>query len=175
MSSDSAARQLQIEAESQAKWDLRFLRLAAEVSTWSKDPSTKLAAVIVDPGRHVVSTGYNGFAKGVHDAQALYDDRETKYPRTIHGEMNAILRARCDLAEHTIYVWPMMPCHVCASPIIQSGIKRVVSIAFDEGLAKRWEESASLAAQFFKEAGVSLELYARDVVFADFNARPRGY
>jgi dCMP deaminase len=42
-------------------WDLRFLTLAKTVSTWSKDPSTKVGAVIVDKNRRVVSLGYNGF------------------------------------------------------------------------------------------------------------------
>lgn len=30
------------------KWNRRFVELAKNVSTWSKDPSTKVGAVIVD-------------------------------------------------------------------------------------------------------------------------------
>ena len=32
------------------KWDERYLRLAKEVSTWSKDPSTQVGAVAVLDG-----------------------------------------------------------------------------------------------------------------------------
>jgi deoxycytidylate deaminase len=39
------------------KWDQRFMDLAAHVSTWSKDPSTKVGSVIVRLDRTVVSRG----------------------------------------------------------------------------------------------------------------------
>ena len=42
------------------KWDRRFLKIAREGATWSKDPSTQVGAVIVDPDQRVVSLGYNG-------------------------------------------------------------------------------------------------------------------
>ena len=48
-------------------WDNRFLDMAKLVSTWSKDPSTRVGAVIVDPSNRLVSVGYNGFPKGVTD------------------------------------------------------------------------------------------------------------
>ena len=37
------------------KWDNRFIKLAKHISSWSKDPSTKCASVIVK-GRRIVST-----------------------------------------------------------------------------------------------------------------------
>tara|TARA_R110000787_G_scaffold186397_1_gene297914 strand:- start:2897 stop:3064 length:168 start_codon:yes stop_codon:yes gene_type:complete len=44
-----------------AKWDQRFMELAAFIAQWSKDPSTKVGAVIVDPrNKRIVSTGFNG-------------------------------------------------------------------------------------------------------------------
>jgi dCMP deaminase len=49
------------------KWDRRFLNLAAHISTWSKDPSTKVGAVLVNELQQVVGMGYNGFARGVVD------------------------------------------------------------------------------------------------------------
>jgi len=42
------------------KWALRFLGLASYISKWSKDPSTKVGAVIAQ-GNRIVSLGYNGF------------------------------------------------------------------------------------------------------------------
>ncbi len=46
------------------KWDKRFLKLAREISTWSKDPSSKIGAVIVNDERRILATGYNGFPRG---------------------------------------------------------------------------------------------------------------
>ena len=112
---------------SQEKWDQRFLELAVTVSTWSKDPSTQLGAVIVRPDRTIASIGYNGFPRGVDDDEARYADREFKYEAIVHGEMNAILAAREPLHGYTLYVWPLPPCSRCAAMIIQTGIKRVVS------------------------------------------------
>ena len=60
-------------------WDTRFLDLAEHISKWSKDPSTKVGAVIVDSYRRIVSTGYNGFPQGVMDSYDRLTDRDTKY------------------------------------------------------------------------------------------------
>ena len=46
---------------SKEEWDYRFLDMASLISTWSKDPSTKVGAVVVDDDRRIVSLGYNGF------------------------------------------------------------------------------------------------------------------
>jgi dCMP deaminase len=75
------------------KWDRRFLDLAKQVSTWSKDPSTQVGAILVNDLKQVVGMGYNGFPRGVHDWQERYDDREIKYPMVVHAEVNAIIQA----------------------------------------------------------------------------------
>ena len=46
------------------KWDDRFLDIAREISTWSKDPSRKIGAIAVRD-RKILATGYNGFPKGI--------------------------------------------------------------------------------------------------------------
>lgn len=74
-------------------WDERFLKLAKEVSTWSKDPSTQTGAVIVGIDKHVISVGFNGFPRGMPDGTEIYANREEKYSRIIHCEMNALLYA----------------------------------------------------------------------------------
>ena len=68
------------------KWDRRFIELALHVATWSKDPSSKVGAVIVDEHRRVVSVGFNGFPAGVSDEEV---PRERKLLRVVHAEMNA--------------------------------------------------------------------------------------
>ena len=71
------------------KWDKRFLDLAKHISTWSKDPSTKVGSVIVY-NRRILSTGYNGFPAGVYDDPKVYANREEKNKIVIHAEENAL-------------------------------------------------------------------------------------
>ena len=76
----------------QGKWDVRFLKLAHEVASWSKDPSTKVGCVLVK-GKKVVSVGYNGLPMGIEDSIERLTDRELKYEMTVHAEVNAVTTA----------------------------------------------------------------------------------
>ena len=136
------------------KWDARFLRIAREVSTWSKDPSTQVGAVIVAPDRSIVSTGYNGLPRGVPDDPAILDDRERKLTCILHAEENAILKAGRHAAGCSIYIHPFPPCGHCASLVIQSGIKRVVSPAIE--LPERWADQFRAANDMMTAAGIEV-------------------
>jgi|TARA_Y100000592_G_scaffold28506_1_gene45346 dCMP deaminase len=140
-------------------WDGRFLNLAQLVSSWSKDPSTKVGSVIVDESRRVISVGYNGFPKGVRDSQHRLDDRELKYNFMVHAERNAIIFSRGSLENSTIYTYPFMPCSHCAGMIIQSGIKRVVTF-YDRN--PRWAKSFDISKKMFLEAAVDLTEYNKN-------------
>jgi dCMP deaminase len=145
--------------DSRVKWDDRFLEIAAQVSTWSKDPSTKCGAVIVRPDRTIVSTGYNGFPKGCDDSEEFYADRELKLARVVHAELNAILHAREPLQGYTMYTYPPgwgPSCDRCTAHIIQAGITRVVHRRDESEFARRWKESAERGLQMFEEAGVEV-------------------
>lgn len=133
-------------------WDRWFLRLAEHASTASKDPSTKVGAVVAD-GKRVVSIGYNGFPQGVADDARLLD-RETKYEVVVHAEANALLIAGRPVEGCTIYTWPIPPCSRCASLLIQAGIKRVVSPPASD----RWRTNCELARSLLAEAGVTSEV-----------------
>ena len=113
-----------------SKWDKRYLELAKEISTWSKDPSTKVGAIAVSDQGGVIAQGYNGFPRGVVDAHSRLLDKETKYKYIVHAEMNCIYNAAYQgscLVGSTMYVHGLPVCHECAKGIIQSGIIRVVS------------------------------------------------
>lgn len=138
------------------KWDFYFLGMAEYVSTASKDPSTKVGAVIVAPDRRVVSMGYNGLPRGVEDTEERLNNRELKYQLIVHGERNAMLFAREPLDGCTLYTTPFMPCSVCSGMIIQAGIKNVVSYYVDN---TKWLDSFKLSSKMFKEAGVKVKLY----------------
>lgn len=132
------------------KWHQRFLDLAEHVAEWSKDPSTKVGAVIVRPNRTVLSLGYNGLPRGIKDDLTLLQDRDYKYPRTVHAEMNAILSSPERPAGCTLYVWPMPPCGPCAGSIIQAGIVEVWAPWPQE----RWRESCCVGLSILTEAGI---------------------
>lgn len=138
------------------KWDQRFLDLAKHVSSWSKDPSTKVGAVITDRDNRIVSIGYNGFPKGINDDLEKLNNREIKYKYIIHAERNSLLFANKPTEGCTLYTFPFMPCPVCAGMIIQAGIKRVVSYSTDN---PRWFSDFVLSAEMFCEAKVKLDLY----------------
>ncbi len=103
------------------KWHKRFLELAEHIASFSKDPSTKVGAVIFDEGNRIISMGYNGLPQKVIDSDERYNNRELKYKTIIHAEMNAILFAKKDLTNCSIATWPFMSCSNCTSAIIQSG------------------------------------------------------
>lgn len=138
------------------KWDSRFLALADLIATWGKDPSTRVGAVLVNPDRRVIGTGYNGFPAGVADTDERLNDRPTKYAMTIHAEVNAVLNAVAPTAGATCYV-THPPCANCTGVLIQAGIERIVTRAPDAGLAERFRESFNLAHQMRREAWVEIE------------------
>jgi len=121
----------------QEKWDQRYLSIAQEVSQWSKDPSTKVGAVLVRGDNLIVSTGYNGFPSGHDDSKELYDDRNYKYANIVHAETNAI-RNRNHLYGYTLYT-TFPPCPDCMQRIGDRGIGRVVSMPVDfDGKSREW-------------------------------------
>jgi dCMP deaminase len=144
------------------KWDRRFLQLARTVSQWSKDPSTKVGAVITH-GNRIVSLGYNGFASGVNDDPARYGDRDWKLAAVIHAEENCLLWARGSVQGCAIYTWPMPPCSNCAAKIIQAGIYRVVSIQPTAEQMERWRRSFDIAEVMYLDAGIVTQWYVGKV------------
>lgn len=156
MDEPSSAMERELAIERQAKWDDRFVKLAEHVAGWSKDPSTKVGAVIVDGKRRVVSVGYNGLPRGVTDTDERLQDRAVKLRMTIHGEINAILFAKAPLDGCILYTWPFMSCSACAAVVIQSGIRRVVAPVMPESVQPRWGDDCRLARSMFDEAGVEV-------------------
>lgn len=138
-------------------WHRRFLALADHVAQWSRDPSTKVGAVIVRPDRTIVSVGFNGFPRGVRDLLERYADRPTKYSMVVHAEANAILTAREPLHGYTLYS-TLMTCNECAKLIIQAGISQVVAPRPD---ADRYQP---VAMQMYEEAGVKVTLLPTDAI-----------
>lgn len=137
-------------------WDARFMVLATAVASWSKDPSTKVGAVIADRKKRVVGIGYNGFPRGVSDNPERYAHRPTKYKLIVHSETNAILNAVTRLDGCTIYA-TKFPCSDCSKLIVQSGITRVVAPGPLPG--EVWTDDAEFSKIMFLESDVDIVVY----------------
>ncbi len=105
-------------------WDEYFINIAEVVATKSKDVSTKTGTVIVDENHRPVSFGYNGFVSGV-DEEKMSQERPMRYYVSIHAEMNAILFAKRDLTNCSLYSL-YAPCENCLKHILQAGIKKII-------------------------------------------------
>jgi len=146
-----------------SKWDSRFLRLAREIATWSKDRSTQVGAVIVGDDKTPGPYGFNGFPRFIDDDVEDRHARPSKYKWTEHAERNAIYNAaRVGVAVKgcTMYV-THVPCADCARAIVQVGITQVVvdqAGMEDSDFAKRWSEDEQITKEMLEEAGVVLEV-----------------
>ena len=138
------------------KWDKRFIELARHISQWSKDPSTKVGCVVVGEDRQIMSTGFNGFPRGIEDDERL-SDRSKKYPLICHAEENAIMQAArvgVSLRGCTVFVtWS--PCSRCTRSMIQAGITKIV-FPDDQDIPERWQEDFEIAKAMMAEAGVQV-------------------
>ena len=141
-------------------WNLRFGELAKYISSWSKDKSTKVGAVIVNPDdRNPISMGFNGFPSKVNEDIPERHERPLKYSFTVHGEINAIANAAkngqrtkgCD-----IYV-NFFPCCNCAGAIVNAGIKKVICENKPDFNDERWGENWKISQTILTEGGVEVE------------------
>jgi dCMP deaminase len=140
------------------QWVTRYIRLAREIATWSKDPSRGIGAVAVSAKGQVLSCGYNGFPRGIRDTSERLNQREIKYSLTSHAEMNCIYNATYNgvaLDGSSLYIWGLPPCSSCALGIIQVGITNVYWSMAGE-LPENWKESYSKTKDLFNEANLTV-------------------
>ncbi|XP_073814358.1 probable deoxycytidylate deaminase isoform X2 [Musca autumnalis] len=111
-----------------------YMGMARLAEKFSRDPETKVGAVIVSAEHNIVSVGYNGFPKGCKDdhQDLSWERRDKKNPNmndkqlyVVHAEADAIIKAtKLDLEGAHIYT-TLYPCNECAKLIINAGIKEV--------------------------------------------------
>lgn len=147
------------------RWDRHFIQLALTHARMSKDPSTRVGAVIVDDDLAVRSAGFNGFPRGIADTPERLNDRDLKLSLVVHGEMNAVLAAArigISVKSCTLYLactndsgicWGGPPCLRCAVELIQAGICEIVAPPFKPGPSK-WLTSIEQSRTILLEAGV---------------------
>ena len=138
-------------------WDIWFMKHVYLTAEKSKDPSSKIGAVMVRDKR-IISSGFNGFPTGVKDLPERYNDRETKYAMVVHAEENACLTAArfgivtCGSSLYT----QAIPCNECSKAIIQCEIKEIIIHRRWPSMIKKWTESAEISKIMLEEAGINI-------------------
>jgi dCMP deaminase len=141
-----------------ADWDRRMLGLARHISRWSKDPSTKVGAVIMRSDHAVLATGFNGFSPGHPDLPEQYADRTYKYAHVRHAEANALGFISFRALGCTMFT-SFPSCPGCLRLCAQSGIIRVVQPTLPtQGKTKKWIKEWTDRIDRSKEYAASVRL-----------------
>ena len=155
-------------------WDEYFILQAQLVALKSKDRSTKVGCVIVGDGNILLSTGYNGFPRGVNDDVDSRHERPDKYSWTEHAERNAVFNAArhgIKLAGSRAYLnFEPNPCADCTRALIQAGIVEIIGpnrSFVGKGTGVHYH--INYAEEMLKEAGVKQRVFVvPDEVFNSF-------
>jgi len=148
------------ESEDPLSWNEYFMLSAMLASKRSKDPCTKVGAVVVNNDNRIVGSGYNGFPNGISDSDLPWtkDSNEfenTKYAYVVHAEANCLLNSiKHDLSDCTMFV-TMFPCSSCTKLIIQKGIKSVMYANNPKNIGSDYTASIRM----LKLAGVDIKQY----------------
>ena|ERR1017187_6944669 len=151
-------------------WDEFFFRHVYLAALKSRDPRTKIGAVLVKDGI-IISEGMNGFPRKVLDLPERYADQETKYKFICHAENNAILNA-CRHGISTmgsICYTNSIPCCECAKSLIQSGVLEIVVHKQWPEMHEKWQESIKISKIMFKESGVKIRVFDKKLGLIGLN------
>lgn len=137
-------------------WNEYFIEMAMLVAKKSKDPSTKVGCVFVGKNNQVLSTGFNGFPRGIAEEERATEymtidttfgqadvpikttrliparwERPIKYSYVEHAERNAIYNAArhgvsLDGARVYMNYEPSCMCEACTRALIQVGVTEVI-------------------------------------------------
>ena len=142
-------------------WDSYFMEITKLVASRSSCLRRSVGAVLVKDKR-ILATGYNGAPAGKKHCEEVGCLREKLHVpsgqrhelcRGLHAEQNAIIQAArqgTEIVGSTLYC-TTAPCSLCAKMLINAGVVRIVY----EG---SYPDERAL--EFFKEAGVKVELFA---------------
>lgn len=141
---------------------IRFLGVAESIAQMSRDPSTRVGALIFGPGYEIRSSGWNGAPRGCSaDVDHRFKDREEKLWWVAHAELNSITNAARTgtPTEGCAILATRMPCMKCALAIVQAGIKVVLCPDYSVGYSERWAADIERTKKLMAETGVLLVTY----------------
>jgi dCMP deaminase len=162
--------------ESLLRWHVYYLDIARLCAMKSKDPSTKVGAVLVQydwssnsPMREFL--GYNGFPRRIKDTPERLANRELRLALTLHAEENALIKAGRDAEGGVMYVWcdPQWdaPCTCAGCAIRQAQYRTRMLVSWRGNTPDRWKESQKLSHQILQEAGI--DYYGIDICLISQN------
>jgi len=114
-------------------WDRYFAKIVEDVAARSTCTRHKFGAVIVNPKREIISTGYNGVVRGAPHCDVvgcIKDELNVESGMghgicpAVHAEQNALIQAGKGSVGCTLYV-NGFPCKICARLMVNAGISRV--------------------------------------------------
>jgi len=152
--------------DSRPDWDHYFMNIAEAVKMRCSCMSAKKGALVVRE-KQIVSTGYNGTAKGIKHCsdggcerctlRHLGKQKSGEYTivcTCAHAEENAIVQAAYNgisTRGATMYT-TFTPCHVCARIIINAGIKEVVAkVIYPDDVGMKLFEEAGVKFRILKD------------------------
>ena len=152
-------------------WDQYFMTIAYLIGMKSKDPSTRVGAVIVTASNEIISTGYNGLPRNINDKLVRYTDKSYKYLSLNHAEENAILHCAKNgiLVKGCSMFTPWIPCARCAKAIIQVGITRIIyDTNFPGNNIKNqhnsWLQSINISLELLAEANIRIKKFTGKLI-----------
>jgi len=119
----NSLNKLVISHNSRLDWDEYFMSMTLLISTRSGCDRLHVGCIIVKNQR-VISSGYNGFLKGLPHESVVVDNHEQA---TVHAEQNAISDAAqrgVSLNNSEAYI-THYPCITCCKLLIATGIKKI--------------------------------------------------
>lgn len=146
------------------KWQKHYFKLAKNIADWSKDPSTKVGAIVIGADGQIESQGYNGFPRKILDKKTRLQNKATKNKYVIHAELNCVFNAclsGIQLKNSTMYIYGALPCSECAKAIIQAGIVEVYALQPEN--KPDWLASQTFAEKLFKEAKIKYTKYKEEL------------
>ena len=152
--------------EDYINWNEYFMGVAILASKRSKDPHTKVGAVLVKNGT-ILSTGYNGSVRGephcgsCSKAPGNGDVEEYLSCPAVHAEQNALLAAsRNDMIGADLYLagydvktgeaieCEAWPCEICLRLIKNAGIARIIN---NTGVIYQRDDKCILSRWYFRD------------------------
>jgi dCMP deaminase len=137
----------------------KFFKLAQfQASLFSKDKSTQVCALFIDPeSLHVLSTGFNGMPRNIDESIEKRWERPEKYKYIVHAEANGIYNAcRSGVSlKDSVCIVNFFPCSNCAKALIQVGVKEVISV-YPDFKHPNYGTDFNYSLEMFKEAEIPI-------------------
>lgn len=137
---------------------IKLARINAEL--FSKDPHTKVGCILLTPDfSRILSTGINGFPRGLDDNNPQRWERPQKYNFVCHAESNGIANAARTGTplDGAIIVVTKFPCSNCAKLLIQSGISKIYTVKGDY-THPVWGDDIKISEEMFNELGIEINI-----------------